>query len=217
MFSPQFGGVGIYNPNLHICNVMDKRLERAMNAKIEQVLEELHGPGIVLLFSDPQDTQEMNARLLSYFINKGYHGIALASSQPFDRFEKAIGEKESQNIFFIDTFTRYEPFPERSDRHIYIDNPSSLTDIGIAITESIKSLPEGKRFLLLDSISSIAIHTNVQVFAKFSHFLAGKMREHKIVGVFMSATNSMDEQMVSAISQFADKTIDLTDGKSSGD
>ena len=87
-----------------------------MNAKIEQVLEELHGPGIVLLFSDPQDTQEMNARLLSYFINKGYHGIALASSQPFDKFAKAIGEKESQNIFFIDTFTRYEPFPERSDR-----------------------------------------------------------------------------------------------------
>ena len=196
---------------------MNKKVGREMDAKIDKVIEELRGIGIVLLFSDPKNTQEMNTSVLSYLIENDYHGIALASSQPFDKFEKAIGKKAAENIFFIDTFTRYEPFPERSERQIYIDNPSSLTDIGIAITESIKSLPEGKRFLFLDSLSSIAIHTNAQVFAKFSHFLAGKMREHKIVGLFMSATDSMDEQMVSAISQFADKTINLTDGKLSGD
>ncbi len=193
---------------------MNKKLEKVMNEKITKSLKELDGAGIVLLLSNPDDTQEINIRMLSYLIDQGYHGIALASSQPFDKFEKELGSKESQNIFFIDTFTRYEPFPERSSRHVYIDNPSSLTDIGIAITEGIKSLPAGNRFLLLDSLSSIAIHTDAQVFAKFSHFLAGKMREHKIVGIFMSADGSMDQPMLSAISQFADKTIDLTDKNS---
>ena len=75
------------------------------------------------------------------------------------------------------------------------------------------SLPDGKKFLFIDSISTIAMYVSKNTFAKFSHFLASKLREHGAMGIVMSGTKDMDEEIKQTLNQFCDRVIDLTKGE----
>jgi hypothetical protein len=181
---------------------------------IEQEIEELDGKNVVLVLSKSEDMGEFDKTLLNSLVAKDFHGIVLSITQPHDKIVDMIGEKSAKNFFFIDCISRKGGIAEKGDGCLYIDNPANLTEIGIALTEGLNALPKGKKVFFIDSISTLATYVSKNTFAKFSHFLASKMREHETLGVFMSVADGMDKDNEKTLSQFCDKVIKISEGES---
>lgn len=166
---------------------------------------------IVLVLSCADDSKKNNLGILKYLAEKS-RVVAVAASQPYEQFNGALG-KDSENVFFIDCITRNGWASVRKGNCIFIDNTSGLTEIGIAITEGLSALPQGQKYLFIDSVSGISKGANKDVFPKFAQFLASKTREHGASGVFVSISGAMDAKMLSSLEQFCDRKVDLSKGK----
>lgn len=185
-----------------------------MRKNITEEIEKIEDKNVVLVISRTQDIGEFDKLLLRSLMEKDYRGVVLSITQPYEKIAEMVGEKSAEKLFFIDCISKKGGLAQKGEGHLYIDNPANLTEIGIAITEGISALPEGKKLFFIDSISSLATYVSKNTFAKFSHFLASKMREHGTLGVFMSVKDGMDSEAEQSLSQFCDKVININEGES---
>ena len=183
-----------------------------MNKKLVEEISKLREKEIALVICSQANVPETNTDLLKLIAENGSHAIALSITHPYESLEKELG-KLSKKFFFIDCISRSGGLEERGENHLCVDNPARLTEIGIAITEGFKALPEGKKFLFVDAISGLSVYTNKSVFSNFSRFLTGKTREFGACGVIVSVANAMDNDMQSQLAQFCDKVIDISKGE----
>jgi hypothetical protein len=111
--------------------------------------------------------------------------------------------------YVIDAVTQYsggEPVP--GPRVKYVNNPSNLTDLGIAITEILKQMPEGKKCILFDSVSMLLIHIPSATASKFLHFVVNKLKLSDVSGIFLCVEKGLDPVILSQMSAFVDNILD---------
>ena len=111
-------------------------------------------------------------------------------------------------FFFIDCITRTaEGRAEREKNCLFISSPNNLSELGLAFIQAIQAMPEGKRFIFMDALSTLLIYNSAGTTARFSHFLMTKIKLLGLNGVFMSVEEGLDKQLLSQIEQFCDKCI----------
>ena len=91
----------------------------------------------------------------------------------------------------------------------FINSPSHLTDLSIALHKYFTSSEDKNRFLHLDSLSTLNIHNEAGSVLKFVHYLTGKMRVFGLKGVILSLREETDKKLIAELSQFCDKMIKL--------
>ena len=67
----------------------------------------------------------------------------------------------------------------------------------------------GKKFLFLDSLSTLLIYNAPGSLAKFTHFLMTRVKLLGLNGVFMVVEKEIDEKLLSEIVHFSDRVIRL--------
>ena len=65
-----------------------------------------------------------------------------------------------------------------------------------------------KKFILVDTISTLLIYNSGQTVIKFSHFLTGRIRDWKAEGALITVKKEMDEKLTSQLTQFCDKKVE---------
>lgn len=183
-----------------------------MHKKIEEEFYGLPENFIVLTVVKSGDSEKANLAMLNYLVNnKGYKGSFVAVSRPYKTMVNIMADNsiDTNGIFFIDCISK--DIGRVTDAHncIYIDSPQHLTDLGIAI-EQLFNMKHGE-FILIDSINTLFIYNDRERLAKFLHFLSNKIRVHELKGVMVSMQEGTDPILMSEISQFCDKVIDLTE------
>jgi KaiC/GvpD/RAD55 family RecA-like ATPase len=166
---------------------------------------------IALALVDSKNYQKTNIQLLRTLI-KGRSGVYVTINKPYVTM-KAILEKEKINtklIIFIDAITKLTKGSTKKDENcLYLDNPQSLTDISVAITEALNSIKAENKFIFLDSLSTLLIYNHAGTIAKFVHFLTGRMRTWGIDGIIISLESESDKALIAKLSQFCDVTINF--------
>ena len=185
-----------------------------MRKNIKEEIEKIEDKNVVLVISKTEDIGEFDEMLLKSLMKKDYHGVVLSITNTYEKIAEMVGENSAEKMFFIDCISRKGGIAQKGEGHLYIDNPANLTEMGIAITEGLSALPEGKKLFFIDSISSLATYVSKNTFAKFSHFLASKMREHETLGIFMSVKDGMDSETEHSLRQFCDRVINIDEGES---
>ena len=74
----------------------------------------------------------------------------------------------------------------------FINNPSNLTDLGIAITEVLNTCSQEKPCILFDSVSTMLIYIPSTNISKFIHFVTSKLRLLDSPGVFLAVEKGLD-------------------------
>ena len=108
--------------------------------------------------------------------------------------------------FFVDCISKHigeEPDPE-PDNCIFVEGPDTLTSIGIAVNKSIEHL-EGKRILLLDSLSVLLIYNDANTVAKFSNFVISKLRAADIEAAILALESDVDKDIVKQLESIVDE------------
>jgi len=123
----------------------------------------------------------------------------------------------SEAFYIVDAVTQYSggectPAPKVK----YVNNPSNLTDLGIAITEMLKLMPHGKKCILFDSVSMLLIHIPSATASKFLHFVVNKLKLSDVSGIFLSVEKGLDPVVMAQMSASVDNILDFEQVSSTG-
>lgn len=120
---------------------------------------------------------------------------------------------DTKNIFFIDAVTRSFEQNKSHDNSILISSPYALTELGIAISEILKTKAFG--IIIFDSLSTLSIYQKDKkdVTAKFTSQIINKIRSNDDKGVFTCLEDDAGSELIKKSSMFVDKVVRMSDIK----
>jgi archaellum biogenesis ATPase FlaH len=177
--------------------------------KQKSVIEE----GKIILFTIPAKKYLVeNLKILEKYINKmNYNCIYVTVNRPYTSLMKILEEKkiDTSKIFIIDGITPVGFGMKKIGNALFLGSPRSLTNISIAAHLAMKKLDGSKTFLFLDSLSTLCLYNDNKNVSRFMHFLVNKMHDLNVSAALLSVEREIDEDMLSELSQFCDKLIEI--------
>ncbi len=166
---------------------------------------------IALVVVEAEDYVETNMDILHHLIeDEGLPGVYVTINKPYTTMEEVFADHSvsTDSVFFVDAITE-ETGGDTVDRDnvLYMDAPDDLTGLSIVVSRAMEEMPEGNKFLFLDSLTTLTIYNTAETVSQFAHFLTGKMRNWDVAGVIISLEEEVDEELIAQIGQFCDKTI----------
>ena len=173
---------------------------------------------LYLMLARPEKMQEMNLMVMKKILESNCTPLLVTVNKPGKVLAKLYAKEgiSTESFYIVDAVTQYsggEAIP--SPRVRYVTNPANLTDLGIAITEIIKQMPEGKKCIIFDSVSMFLIHIPSASASKFLHFIINKLKLEDISGIFLCVDKGMDPVILSQMSAFVDQIADYEIGGTS--
>ncbi len=124
--------------------------------------------------------------------------------------EKAfkIHHLSTNDFFFIDAVSQGLGQEKEADNVVFVSSPAALTELGIAITESLKSGYFDA--VVLDSLSTLEIYKLGARADKFVSYVTGKIRAGEESGMLTCLEEDMGSPIVKNASLYVDKAIRFT-------
>lgn len=177
--------------------------------------EDLAENRIFLVLSAATALRENNARIVTEMTEQRYGVIVITTSYPCAVLRGVYTKHgiDLEQISFIDTITAFAlgSTPAPDPRCRYVNNPSNLTDIGIAVSELLKQHTDQKTCILIDSVSTMLIYLSSVNISKFIHFVSNKLRLMDVAGIFLAVEKGLDPLLMTQLTTFADSTIEMLD------
>lgn len=183
----------------------------SIEEKLQKELEKLPDSWIILLEVSPDNLHQATTQTIKILTDKGQKGIILSSSKPctnlLDTYESA--DIDLDDVFLLDTLCKTQTNkPPEKDGVYHLDSPSSLTNISLALNETINSI-DGEKFFFLDSVPTMLIHNNPPVFSRFIHSIMTRMRMTNTNAIIVTTPENTDKKVRAEIAQLCDRVIKL--------
>ncbi|MGB8309248.1 MAG: hypothetical protein WCE65_05365 [Methanoregula sp.] len=165
---------------------------------------------LYLLLSPPQDINAMNLMVIKKILAAECTPIVISLNQPSQVLVKSYAKEgiTLDRFYVIDAVTHYSGGTCLPNAHIrYINHPSDLTGLGIAIAEFLRQIPSPRKCIVFDSVSMLLIHIPSATASKFLHFVVNKLKISEVSGVFLCVENGLDPAILFQMSAFVDKIV----------
>ena len=185
--------------------------KREVDLKIKKAFEEADDVFSVILALPKEDYETCYTRLAKYITEGDSNVIYVTMNKDSsDLIRELEKEKVDLNkVVFVDAVTKMISGRQLQGKQFtYLDSPSNLLEIIIAVEKEVKKVPEGKAFVIFDSINTLLIYNPEVVVEKFIHSLSQKTKDWGCKSVFL-ATKGTNEAFVSALAQFFDDILSL--------
>jgi hypothetical protein len=177
--------------------------------KLAKELADVDEGTIVLVETAIENAPEVGLDAIRTMVKKGFTGIIVSASRPYTNLV-AVYEKggiDTKKVFIIDCVTKASSVePKEAANVAYLDSVSDLTTMSLAINNAIETI-EGKKFVFLDSISTMLIYNRPDIFAKFVHIMMTKMRVGSVSGILISFESENNKEVRAEIVQLCDRVI----------
>ncbi len=168
---------------------------------------------LFLVLSTAEMLKRNNTQIIHTLTGKGYRVVVITTNQPSAVLKKNyINESiDLSKVTFIDAITKYAlgKIPPGQEDCRFINSPSNLTDLGIAITEVLHNYGGEKTCLLFDSVSTMLIYIPSTNISKFIHFITSKLRLVDAAGIFLAVEKGLDPLLLTQLTTYVDGTIDM--------
>ncbi len=182
-----------------------------MSMSLSEQFKGLPQPFVVLFIADPKEYVAQNLSLLKNFVNvKKMNGIYITVNRPYNSLVSLLKSEgiDPTKMFFIDLITKTpNDAPQRKENCIFMGTATNLTDLSLAISQAVSANEKSKKFIYLDSLSTMLIYNEAGSLSRFSHFLTSRLREWNVDGVFISLDSASDRVLTDKLSQFCDKIV----------
>lgn len=180
---------------------------------LKKELQNLPKNFVIGVVMPSENYESTSIDLLRYFINvKNVKGNYVSINRPYSSLIEELSSKgiKTDNLTFIDCITKELGGKVQKVKNCsFIESPSDLTSLGIALHQYFISSGEKNRILYFDSISSMCIHNSTEQVLRFIHYLTGKMRVFGLNGLMLTLHEDTDKKLIAELSQFCDKIIRL--------
>lgn len=178
----------------------------------QQLKDALSQGDITLILANADNYREANIKVLNYLTNeREFLGIHVTVNKPYQSIKQGLEKigADLSNVFFIDAISHElgADMDEHNENAVFLESPHDLTNLSIVTSEVVESLPQGKKFILFDSLSALTIYHSLEAVTEFSHQLIGKMRNWNTAGILVSLEEEVDEELTAGLSEVCDDVI----------
>lgn len=181
-----------------------------MFKKLEKEISNLPENFIAAFVTNSEKYEKVNFHILDILLKNKNSGGYVTVNRPYKNIVDVLKKNniDHKKIFFIDCITKSAGGNISKEKGcVFIDSPDNLTELSIEIHNYISRTKDKKRFLFIDSLSTLGIHNNPLTLLRFIHYITGKMRIFNLNGVMMSLNEETDRKIISELSQLCDKII----------
>lgn len=178
---------------------------------VSEAIKEIEDKNIVLVTVPSEAVEEVNTELLSHINSEEGTTVYMTVAKPYSTITNILEEKDidTSQMFFIDCITKTNGEPSEAENCVFL-RPQALTDISIALSQAVESMPDGgEKYLVMDTLSTLMLYNERDTVGKFAHSIANKIREWGIKSVMLTLEEEADEELTSQIRQFCDSCIDI--------
>lgn len=185
-------------------------ISRSMSVaeKINEAIDA--GAEIILIKVDAKRYVEACLEIIKYLTGDSY-GVFVTLNRPYSSMKKLMSREgiDTEKIIFIDALTRQihgeEVDPERC---VYLNSPDP-TQMQLAIERAMGCINAEKRFIYIDSLSTISLYKSFETLLRFTRHIIGKIRIKGFIGTIFSVEKEMDESYYSQIALMVDEIIEM--------
>lgn len=163
---------------------------------------------IFLITVDAKSYQKTAIDIVKFLSEQNIPGVYVTLNKPYDIIQRALANNgvDTRLLIFIDAASRTEP--RKVENCLYIGSPEKLSDLSVAMDQAVKALPSDK-FIIFDSLNTLAIFNKPATMARFVHFLTAKMREWKVKGIIITLEKETEPALLDELTQFSDARADI--------
>ncbi len=178
---------------------------------LKSELADVGDDAIVLISSRAEGHMRMVLGLLAIVLNeKENGGIYVSVSRPYRYIHSNLEKNDIElgNLYAIDCVSQMAgKVGEKLESVAYVENPSSLEEISMYVDRMLAKIEGERKFILLDSLSSILIYNNPKSVKEFTHFIINKMRLEGIGGYILTQDKKDAQDLIQTIRPLLDKEI----------
>jgi KaiC/GvpD/RAD55 family RecA-like ATPase len=180
----------------------------SLGIEMEKSFEALEDKFVVLLVTSSSQYDLIIANLVKNFQKKGLKGIFVTLNKSGEDLMAMLQKSgiDCGGLLIIDAISKMSSKPKQGQNIFYVDSPQNLTELEAQITDYAESIPAGKGFLIVDSLSTLLVYNAEKTIEKFVHALGEKMRSLGLKTVFTIRSKTKPETM-DVLTQFCDKVI----------
>lgn len=160
-----------------------------------------------MLVSTEDDIDSTRMDILEHFEGgTGYNCVYLSTVRPHTSIAGRLREsgRDISRFFFIDTVSKQAV--EDSEQAIYT-SPNALTDLSIALTTAVKSMPTDQETLVvIDTFDGLLLYNRPKMLKRFIHSMNSRLLGHGATTVVL-ASGATDPDMVKKLAQYFDHTV----------
>lgn len=167
---------------------------------------------ILLITVDAKNYQKTVIDVVKSLVDQNIPGVYVSLNKPYHIVKRMLELNgiDTRLIIFIDAASRTEA--KKIENCLFIGSPEKLSDMSVAMDQAVKALSNDK-FLIFDSLNTLAIFNKQATVARFVHFLTSKMREWKVKGIIITLQKETEPALLDELTQFSDVRVD-TGGES---
>jgi len=178
--------------------------------KLEKELRGIPSDHIIFLETSSDKFLEVSLAAIKLLSNKNDSGIIVSANRPYknliDFYKK--NKIDVSKMFILDCISKNQFETNNGGNVVFLENVSCLTDISLHLDEQIKMM-NGSKYLFFDSITTMLIHNEPHIFARFVHSVLTKMRLYGTGGLIISLEDRTNREVKAEIAQLCDKVIKI--------
>jgi hypothetical protein len=170
--------------------------------------KEISASQIIISILPEEPLQATRLEIFKSLIANSKNFCCISFSKPYTTLMAEFKSCGIDTAFIIDTLTTSVHQPPKVADCIFIQSPSSLTDISVAVSKVMAEKPQVN--LVLDSLSSLLLYENQYTLIKFLHNLINKVRLANSKLVVLVLRKDAECKLLKDLEMFVDSVIDTT-------
>lgn len=190
--------------------------ETNVNKLLRQKYKRFISSDWVLLIDAPVEYSfKINSESIKILQEMGYTGVYITFSKPAielrEKFEEDI-DIDIDKLFFIDGISKMWGAKELEEKAEYVSGPIDLPNLKSVIYKIFNKIESDKKFVLLDSITTILLYNSLSNTLQFSHFLIETLKKERVLGVIVSVSRGVtNEKLIGELEKLSDEVIRITE------
>ncbi|WP_135820122.1 RAD55 family ATPase [Halostella litorea] len=180
-------------------------------------------PGTNLLVSGPPMTgkRRIATEILAEGSKQGDGAIVVTTKDSADKlvteYERLVPELDDAPFGVVDCVTKQRGVgnAENTSRVKYASSPVDMTGLGIQLSEFLQEFYETRSIqrnrVLLHSVSTLLMYSNVQTVFRFLHVFTGRVQSAEALGLYVLDSTAHEEQTLNTLKQLFDGVIEVED------
>lgn len=180
---------------------------------LKQKYTRLASGWITLLQIPIEYSMDVNVESIKSLQSLGYEGIYITLSKPAIELEAIFRENgiEVSKIYFVDGITQMYG-SKQIERVEYVLGPLAIDAISSSVYKLIPKIKSKKRFVFLDSITTVLLYNSLPRTLQFSNFLTETLKKKKLVGIVVSVSRGLaNTKLIAQLEKLSDEVIMLSE------
>jgi archaellum biogenesis ATPase FlaH len=185
--------------NSRLINIIQEELERIG-----------HRPGLYILLCRGDAYLLLRDSILKDIASEQENkGLFITLNTPYkELIDKLKKEKiNTKHTYFIDCITKSTSKASADSNCTYIQDPGSLTELSLAISEQVQ-ISEAN-YIVFDSVSTLLLYNSMENSERFLHYLFTKLKTLSLKSIVIAIDEPNTKKAMPLLSQFADKIMDI--------